>query len=191
MSSAKSIKHIFKIVGIAITGLTLSIVGFSYYQKRQGPRRSIASLRPYLPAHLALDKQAAAMSLEIVGPDAYPDSADESVELVGFVTQHIRSDGALNYKWNLPSGVQLVQGSLSGTLSNLPLGQAQQLSIVVKGFNRDSQKLISLSTQIQKAGSTLSASDVTVSRPEDTMESKVMDIAAQAKAAHADRSANK
>ncbi|WP_413289646.1 hypothetical protein [Bdellovibrio sp. HCB337] len=152
------------------------------YQKQQGPRRSLASIAPYSPHGLVIGKQAAAMNLEIVGPGTYPDNNYEVVELVAYITQHLAATGVY-YEWTLPEGVELVRGPQNNTLLNLPLGRAQQISILVRGFSTERQKLISLHSQLVSGGTPLGASAVVVSRPEDTTDAKVMDLQAQARAA--------
>jgi hypothetical protein len=145
-------------------------------------RRSIASVSSYKPARLILGKQAAAMSVEIVGPESYAENAAEITELVGYLTQNTPGDTWMNYEWTLPEGVELVQGQITGSFESLPLGKPTPVTILVKGFSRQNQKLIALSTQLEKAGSQLKASAVIVSRPEDTTEARMMDLAAHAKA---------
>lgn len=178
------LKGYAKFSGLAVLGLALGGAGMFFYQKQnQGPRRSLASIAPYTPHGLIIGKQGAAMNLEIVGPGSYPNDNSEVVELVAYVTQHIAADGGLSYEWSLPEGVELVRGPLSNTLMNLPLGRPQQISILVRGFSTVAQKQIILKSQLLNGNTPLTASAVVVSRPEDTMDAKVMDLQAQAKAA--------
>jgi hypothetical protein len=172
-----------KFAMLGTLGLALGGVGMFYYQKQHGTRRSIASIGPYQPRGLVIGKQLATMTIEVVGPEAYPDNNTEVVELVGFITQHLAADSTLAYEWSLPEGVELIQGPLSNSLGNFPMGRPQQVSILVRGFSREKQKLISLRTHVFVGTTPLVASAVIVSRPEDTTEAKVMDLQAQAKAA--------
>jgi hypothetical protein len=181
-----AIKKALKIASLVSVGLCLGMVSMLLYKKQQSPRRSVASIQTYKPAHLVLGKHAAAMSVEVVGPESYPDNPEELVELVGYITQNIQGDSWLDYKWALPAGVDLVQGQITGSLNNSRLGEYQQVSILVKGFSRENQKLISLSTHIDKAGAPLTASSVVVSRPEETVEAKVMETSARIRAAQAE-----
>jgi hypothetical protein len=175
-----------KLALLTALGLTLGGAGMFYYQKQHGTRRSIASLGPYQPHGLMIGKQAAAMTVEVVGPESYPDNNSEIVELVGYITQHLSADSSLGYEWTLPEGVELMRGPLSDHLNNLRMGRPQKVSILVRGFSREKQKLISLRTQVIAGNAPLAASASIVSRPEDTTESKVMDLQAQAKAAAED-----
>lgn len=168
---------------LVVLGLALGVASMAYFQKQQGPRRSIASMAPYKPLGLVLGKQAAAMSVEIVGPASYPENNAEVVELVGYITQHLLGDSGLSYEWSLPDGVELVRGPVSNSFTDVTLGRPQQVSILVRGFSRERQKLISLKSQLIAGDSPLAASAVVVSRPEDTMDAQVMDLQAQAKAA--------
>lgn len=181
---------ILKVLGLAILGLTLGTGAMVFYSKsHHGPYRSLASLQPYTPSRLVLGKQAAAMTVEIVGPATYPDDSTEVVELVGFITQHIEGDRWLDYKWSLPRGVQVVQGQITGSLESAPLGQPQRITLLVSGFSSKRQKLITLGAQLEKAHTPLMASAVIVSRPEDTSENRVM--RRQARAAESRRNRTK
>jgi len=177
------LKGVLTFSALAALGLTLGVAGMSYYQSHQGPRRSIASITPYSPHGLILGKQAAAMSVEIVGPATYPDNNSEVVELIGFITQHLPADTWLSYEWSLPEGVELVRGPIANNFSSVTLGRAQQVSILVRGFSSEKQKLISLKTQLVTGSTPLTSSANVVSRPEDTTDAKVVDLQAQAKAA--------
>lgn len=168
---------------LGVLGLCLGGTGMFYYQKQHRIHRSVASIEPFQPHGLTLGKQAAAMTIEIVGPENYPDNNSEIVELVGYITQHLAANSSLAYEWSLPEGVELMRGPLSDTLGNLQMGRPRQVSILVRGFSRERQKLISLRTQVIAGNAPLVASATIVSRPEDTMESKVMDLQVQAKAA--------
>lgn len=173
-----------KTKAILLSPLILGVIGSSLvYMQEHRVRRSFASIQPYQAHGLMIGKQAAAMTIEIAGPESYPDNNSEVVELVGFITQYLNADTPLSYEWALPTGVELVRGPTNDTLANLPLGKAQKVSILVRGFSREAQKLISLKSQIVTSNMPLTASAVVVSRPEETMEARVMDLQAQAKAA--------
>lgn len=195
MLSSKSIKKIAKVMLLAAMGLSLGIGGaFLVDPNPSGSMssgRDIASVGGVRPSRLVLGKQAAALNVEIQGPSTVPENSSEIVELTGTITQNLEGDGMISYKWALPQGVELVRGPLASTISEVSLGQPRSVSILVKGFSRAKQKLISLSCQLQKAGQELTASAVIVSRPEDTAESRVMSLEAQARAdAEAEREAN-
>lgn len=175
-----------KIALLGTVGLALGGAGMSYYQKHHRVHRSIASIKPYQPHGLVLGKQAAAMSVEIVGPETYPDNNTEVVELVGYITQHLSADTALTYEWSLPDDVTLMRGPVSSTMPNLKMGQPYQVSILVSGFSREAQKLISLKTQIYNGSNPLTTGAIVVSRPEDTVEQQVLGYH-QARAAAAAR----
>lgn len=173
-----------KTKAVVLSPLILGIIGSAaLYAQKPTVHRSIASIAPFQARGLMIGKQAAAMTVEIVGPEVYPEDSREIVELVGFITQFMTADSPLAYVWTLPAGVELVRGPLENTMADLKIGQPQQVSILVRGFSRDTQKLISLKTQITTANMPLTSSAIVVSRPEDTMESKVMDLQAQAAAA--------
>jgi hypothetical protein len=175
-----------KILALSIGGLALGIlsVHLAASQMKAPPTRQVASAGGIRPAKIRLGKLATALTVELAGPSTIPEDSAEVVELVGTITQNIEGDsGIIDYKWSLPPGVELVRGPLVSTLSETALGQPREVNILVKGFSRAKQKLVSLSCQLQKAGQELTASAVIVSRPEDTAETRMMDLSAQAMAA--------
>lgn len=177
---------LMKFSALVTFGLTLGgVLVASYEQVQSSPRRSLASVAPYKPQGRVLGKQAAAMTVEIVGPASYPENSSEVVELVGYLTQHLSADTGLTYTWSLPEGVELVRGPLSDTFTELKLGRPHAISVLVRGFSSERQKLISLKTELTSGHTPLTASAIVVSRPEDTPETKVMDLQAQARAAAA------
>lgn len=186
MSSSKPIKDLFKIAALAVSGIILG-VGSAYFVSKNvdapAKLRSVASVGGVRPSRITFGKQAAALNVTINEPSLIPENSNEVVELVGTITQNINGDsGIISYSWELPRGVELVRGPLKGTMSEISLGQPRDVSILVKGFSRTKQRLVSLSCQVQKAGQELTASAVIVSRPEDTAEAHVMELEALARA---------
>ncbi len=181
MFSAKLVMQL-KFFAIILCGVAVGAGAMLLMQKNYpSTRRSIASIESgYKPNRLVLGKHAAAMSIEVLGPETYPSNRNEIVELVGFITQNIEGDTWLDYKWSLPAGVTLVQGQISGSFEGRALGTPNRVSILVSGFTNESQKLISLSSRLEKANNPLTASAVIVSRPEDTPETRVMNLQALA-----------
>ncbi|RYZ82046.1 MAG: hypothetical protein EOP04_22820 [Proteobacteria bacterium] len=134
MSNSK-LKSTLNVFALACLGVAAGFGGMKYYDAKSPlVRRSIASTEEYKPSRLMLGKQAAAMSVEIVGPAEPPDSANEITELAGFITQHIAGDSWLDYKWTLPKGVELVQGQTNGSFEALTLGQPRRVTILVKAL---------------------------------------------------------
>jgi len=178
------LKNFNKTKAVLLSPLILGFIGTGclIFQANH-VRRSVASIEPFQVHGLMIGKQAAAMTVEIVGPSAYPENNTEIIELVGYITQYLAADSPLKYEWTLPPGVDLVRGPTVDNLANLKLGRPYQVSILVRGFSREAQKLISLKTEITTSNVPLMSSAVVVSRPEDTMEAQVMDLQAQAKAA--------
>lgn len=185
MSRSKPLSKM-KILALSLGGLALGVLSVHLAASRMKTpsARQVASAGGIRPAKIRLGKQATALTVELAGPSTIPEDSAEVVELVGTITQNIEGDsGIIDYKWSLPQGVELVRGPLVSTLSETALGQPREVNILVKGFSRAKQKLVSLSCQLHKAGQELTASAVIVSRPEDTAEARMMDLSAQAMAA--------
>lgn len=186
MPSTK-LKATLKIAGLAVIGLTLGMIGMylnnRHQQKDSSPFRSMASIDNTRAHGVRMGKQGASLNVDVRGPNVYPNTSREIVELVGYITQQDAREAWVSYEWILPEGVELIKGPVSDNLANVKMGKTQQVKLLIRGFSRESQKLITLKASIARGNTPLGASAVVVTRPEDTPESRTMDLQAQARAA--------
>jgi hypothetical protein len=117
-----------------------------------------------------LGKQMSGLTVQIVPPDQIPESEYDEVALTGFITLNNNFQSDLDYKWELPSGVTLVAGNLTGSLQGLKAGDSTQLEIRVKGFSREFNRHILLFGKVIHGQDELSHSALVASRPEDSLE---------------------
>lgn len=126
------------------------------------PKNEKLAFERISPAHRGKPSQPVAVSL--TEPSDIPESGDSEVTIDAKILNR-RNASELKYEWELPSEVTISSGSKSGSL---PAQGQEELSLKVKvrGFNKESQKNIIL--KVTAGGFT--ASDIVVSRPEDTLE---------------------
>lgn len=114
------------------------------------------------PAHRGKPSQPVAVALQ--EPSNIPESGDEVVTIEAKILNR-RNAPELKYEWELPAGVSATKESISGKLSSQGKDEVS-LKITVKGFNKESQKSIILKV----TAADFTATDIVVSRPEDTLE---------------------
>jgi hypothetical protein len=164
---------------VLLLGLLFGISGAAYFKQKERAHRSPASTEaksriPWVPAPVG--KHLALIKVEIAKPEVIPDAGDDEVVIHGrvLVTQNLASD--LSYTWHLPDEVQVVSGIISDSLANVKMGQVVDLSITVKGFTKEHQRLISLQASANRGELVLGGSAVLASRPEDTWEAVAPDM---------------
>lgn len=77
---------------------------------------------------------------------------------------------ALNYTWHLPEGATLVDGSLTGTLTELEANQTQELEIKLKGYSREFKNHVVFAVKGDLNQSQINQNVIVSSRPEDSFE---------------------
>lgn len=159
-----------KIILLIGTGLCLGALGANYFAKKSSRMpASIVTTKSNLWAPAPLGKHLALFKVEIASSEI-PDSEDDETLLTGriLVNQEFNSD--LEYAWDLPEEVQVIEGNTSDTLAGLQKGQIVELKLTVTGFSKEKQKLISLQASGKKGAEILGTSAMLASRPEDTWE---------------------
>lgn len=134
------------------------------------PQRQVAS--PTLPSKWPTEhnKIHAPVKVEIQKLEFIPETEEVTVEITGRITLKQDLGPQVDYTWNLPDGVSLLEGQMSDSLQGMAAGQTAELKIVVSGFSKLHQRTISLSASSQAGDQRIGNSDILVSRPEDTME---------------------
>ena len=167
---SKSLKYFLP---IAITlGLSVGILLTYKIQKSDSPRlpfpeRDIASLGTQKP--LFLGKHLAVISVALQ-TNEIPESEDSELNILGYIRLNQPADNDVQYKWTLPEGVYLVEGQTEDSLSGMKAGEVAQVKITVRGFSKESLKLISFQSFIQIGDSQFGNSSVISSRPDDSIE---------------------
>lgn len=141
------------------------------------PERQLAS-----PTHATKwqpsehNKSLAPLKVDILKPEFPPETDEASVEITGHITLAQTMGNQIDYTWNLPDGVSLVEGQMSDSLQGMTAGQTAELKIVVTGFSKLQQRAISLSASSLMGNQRVGNSAVLVSRPEDTFEAAAPEL---------------
>jgi hypothetical protein len=160
-----------------LVGSIFGIATLAYYGDKDKKERSPASAQPkklWVPAPIG--KHLALVKVDISALDFVPESGDGEVTLLGRLTLTQKPTTGLNYRWHLPPDVQIVNGLPFAENLNVEPGQVFEVEIRVRGFNKESQKRISLQAYAKRGGQTLGASALLVSRPEDTYEASAPSV---------------
>lgn len=126
------------------------------------------------------NKMLAPLKVEISKLEFTPETDESTVEIKGYLTLMQSLGQQVDYTWNLPDGVSLLEGQMSDSLQGMVKGQTAELKIVVSGFSKLQQRTISLSASSLVGDQRLGNSAVLVSRPEDTFEASAPDLNQQA-----------
>ncbi len=156
-----------KLIAVTVVGLLIGISGMAL-QNEVNRKPSSTTAAKWTPAPLG--KHLAPVKVEIQSLENIPTSGSEEVQLVGrlFINQEINGD--LSFSWTLPEDVQVVEGQLSDSYSNVQVGQIVEVKLTVTGFNSEKQRIVSLQAWAQKGESRVGNSAIAVSRPQDTWE---------------------
>jgi len=145
------------------------------------PERQVASpalATKWMPSEH--NKSLAPLKVEISKLEFTPETDEASVEIVGHLTLSQAMGHQIDYTWNLPEGVSLLEGQMSDSLQGMVKGQTAELKIVVSGFSKLQQRAITLSASSLMGDQRIGNSDILVSRPEDTLEAAAPELNQQA-----------
>jgi hypothetical protein len=126
------------------------------------------------------NKALAPLKVEISGLEFTPETDEASVQIVGHLTLTRTLGNQIDYTWNLPEGVSLLEGQMSDSLQGMVKGQTAELEIVVTGFSKLQQRAITLSASSLVGDQRIGNSAILVSRPEDTLEAAAPELNQQA-----------
>ncbi|MBV2169818.1 MAG: hypothetical protein KUL82_14025 [Bdellovibrio sp.] len=156
---------------VILFGLIIGISGAAYVKDKAKAQRhpsSVGDKKIWMPTPLG--KHLALLKVEITSPESIPEAGSDEVTLTGRILVNQELQGDLSYSWSLPEDVQVVDGQVSDSFSNVKNGQIVEVKITVSGFNKEKQRLISLQASGKKGAEVLGNSAVVASRPEDTWE---------------------
>lgn len=156
---------------VILFGLIIGISGAAYVKdKAKGQRQpaSVSGKKIWMPTPLG--KHLALLKVEITSPELIPESGPDEVTLVGRILVNQELQGDLSYSWSVPEDVQVLEGQISDSFANVKNGQIVEVKLIVSGFNKEKQRLISLQASGRKGEEILGNSAVVSSRPEDTWE---------------------
>ena len=148
-------------------GIFLGYTGMQYAQSKNDSHRNIASMAV---SKMAVDQfSKTVFDLRVKRTDIGLTDADFSTVAVSIEAYKTIPVG-LPYTWNLPEGVEIVEGNQSGVLPNFEANQVYNLVLKVKGFNKAQKSFISFSVKGHIESAQISREILLSSRPEDSFE---------------------
>lgn len=76
----------------------------------------------------------------------------------------------LTYTWHLPKDAEVVEGSVTGFISELDTNQTQELEIKLKGYSHSEQNHVVFAVKGEVLNSSIDRNVIVSSRPEDSFE---------------------
>jgi hypothetical protein len=115
-----------------------------------------------------LGKHLSIVQVAVQAPDGIPDSENQEVVLVGWVRLNQPIDQDVHFRWELPSGVHIVEGQDQDSWSGMKAGETAETRLRVTGFSQESMKLVVLQGFVTNGEAEFGNSAVITSRPEDS-----------------------
>lgn len=149
-----SIEKVFKPKNLVILGLiTFSAGSGLFWWSHSDHYAAFTSVQ-------RMGKSYVPIQVEIKAPTGIPKSADETTELEAVVHQFTdMGDEPVTYHWQLPEGVVIQSGELSGVILGLNQNAAT-LTISVKGLSPEVQESIFLDLNTDMNGQSVAAQGV-------------------------------
>lgn len=141
---------------------------FHQYQSSSMPSKAPLTASKVL-FNTKLGKQLAFVNVQLEFKEHARKNTDVT-EIKAYVTLLKSTSNAFSYKWDLPEGVQLVEGTAEGELVNISVESPQEITLKVAGFSKQDKKLISLTAHTLINDNVFSNVGLISSRPEDSYE---------------------
>lgn len=161
---------LFSSVGFAAGALAMATkTAFSSSSKGVEGSTILAS-KSFAPSSLPQGKHLSVIQVALQAPQGVPENEFDEVTLEGWVRLNQPVENDLKVRWDLPEGVVAVNGNVEETLEHVQAGETMRVNLTVKGFSKESFKLITLHGFIAAGENQLGNSAVLTSRPEDSFE---------------------
>lgn len=157
----------------------LSLIGFSFgagatklYQAQSqssSPLRKSASVEHEKIKMLA-GKSLSNLQVRIAMPDDLPIEDDKETTLTGLVLVTSAREEVLQYEWELPAGVDVIEGHTSDALPGIAEGQTARIDLKVRGFSSENLKLAKFKAYYASSEGQFGNTAIISSRPQDSFE---------------------
>ncbi len=145
-------------------------LAFSARWSLSKPSAGQRNLAAAIKVDRVMGKQMAVLSIQMEPLEKVPEFDHEPVKLKGFITANATNASPIHYHWDLPAGIFIVAGDLSGTLTEMNSGDTAEVELEVTGFSREVGKHIILGAKVRIGDDELGQNAMIASRPEDSME---------------------
>ena len=155
------------IASLFIICVTLAFSSRWSFPKQPEAQRNLAAT---MKMDRVMGKHLSVLSVQMEPLDKVPEFDHEQVKLKGFITANATNGSSIQYHWDLPAGIFVVGGDLSGTLTEMNPGDTAEVELDVTGFSRETGKHIILGAKVRMGDDELGQNAMIASRPEDSME---------------------
>lgn len=159
----------FSAAGFAVGALAMALKN-SFTSSSRGVEGSMTLASKNFASSLPHGKHLSVIQVALQAPHGIPENELDEVTLEGWVRLNQPVENDLKIRWDLPDGVVAVEGNIEETLTHVQAGQTMRINLTVKGFSKETFKLIALHGFIATGENQLGNSAVLTSRPEDSFE---------------------
>lgn len=159
-----------KITALSILGIFVGASSMWLYQSGKNKlQRSSASVDSGKLKFLN-GKNLTNIQVRLALPENLPNEDDKEVTLTALVYVSNERNETLEYEWELPNGVEVIQGHVSDALPGIKQGQTARVDLVVRGFSSQNLKLVTFKAYYQSSEGQYGNSAILSSRPQDSFE---------------------
>jgi hypothetical protein len=167
-------KHLGLVLGLTLTAV-LSVGAILLVKDKPDPRAAFKKRPPLLLSSFTTGGSAQKVLNVEVKYDEVQFNSDVA-EIKAYVTLPFSYQHPLKYKWKLGQGVELVEGSVEGTVSELFAQQTHLISIKVKGFSKQENHHVGFEIFGQTQGRGIYGDALVASDLENTFENTVQNV---------------
>lgn len=134
-------KSIKKILPYVLLFVLISILTAYFILRNQ--TRTITSTNEMAPVEMAKHKMPVTVKI-VRTEESLTQKLSGETELIGYITVNTPYSDELFYKWELPDGIRLLEGTIEDSFIGVPPGQTLTTRILVQGFSEEENKVIVL-----------------------------------------------
>lgn len=147
-----------------------AVVGYSSVKILKQPNENNRGLASVTFSKLGSDHYSKSLFEVKIENESIASKADqESIITVKINALKTLPDG-LNYTWNLPETVTVVDGAINGPLLGFSANETKELRLKVKGYSKEVRNYISFTIKGELDGNSVERDVLVSSRPEDSFE---------------------
>ncbi|MEQ1723738.1 MAG: hypothetical protein ABL930_11220 [Pseudobdellovibrio sp.] len=164
-----SISNFLKSAAVMSFGALLGYSGIKYLDQKVAPKnRFIASQQI---SKIGLEQNASYLfEVKLDNNNFAISESDTSTIKVNVLALKDLQEGALNYAWNLPQDVEVIEGATNDSLGEFKSGEIKEFILKVKGFSKQLKKYVSFEIKGDYGQQPIRREILISSRYEDSLE---------------------
>lgn len=159
-----------KLTAVSVFGIILGAATMWLFQSKQEKLQRKAASVDTGKLKFLNGKNLTNIQVRLALPENLPNEDDKDVTLTALVYVSNERSETLEYEWELPNGVEVVQGHVSDSLPGIKQGQTARVDLVVRGFSSQNLKLVTFKAYYQSNEGQFGNSAILSSRPQDSFE---------------------